>query len=78
MKENIVRDNSFQFAISIVKIYQHLVGMKKENLVSQQLRRSGKSVSAIIWEFHCVESIHEESTKQLNPLTAIIKTTQAY
>ena len=71
MKENIVRDNSFQFAISIVKIYQHLVGIKKENLVSQQLRRSGKSVSAMIRESHCVKSIHEESTDHL-------KTTQAY
>ena len=71
MKENIVRDNSFQFAISLVKIYQHLVGIKKENLVSQQLRRSGKSVSAMIRESHRVESIHEESTDHL-------KTTQAY
>ena len=78
MQENRVRDNSFQFAISIVNIYQHLVGMKKENPVSQQLRRSGKNVSAMIRESHRVESIHEESTEQLNPLTAIIKTTQAY
>ncbi len=78
MKENIVRDNSFQFAISIVKIYHHLAGMKKENLVSQQIRRSGKSVSAMIRESHRVESIHEESTYHLNPLTAIIKIPQAY
>lgn len=50
MQENRVRDNSFQFAISIVNIYQHLVGMKKKCVLSKQLLRSSTSVGAMIRE----------------------------
>lgn len=56
MKENAVKDKSFQFAIRIVKIYQHLTGVKKEYVLSKQLLRSGTSVGAMVREAQHAES----------------------
>ncbi|MFB1003152.1 MAG: four helix bundle protein [Bacteroidia bacterium] len=56
MKENAVKDKSFQFAIRIVKIYEHLTGVKKEYVLSKQLLRSGTSVGAMVREAQHAES----------------------
>ncbi|MFC2130372.1 four helix bundle protein [Bacteroidota bacterium] len=50
MKQNIVREKSFQFAIRIVELYKYLCGRKKEFVMSKQLLRSGTSVGANIRE----------------------------
>lgn len=50
MKQNIMVDKSFAFAVRIVKLYQHLVSEKKEYVLSKQLLRSGTSVGANIEE----------------------------
>src|SRR5690554_4534700 len=56
MKENIVKNKSFSFAIRIVKTYQFLIGEKKEFVLSKQLLRSGTSVGAMIREAEHAET----------------------
>ena len=58
MKENVLKDKSFQFAIRIVNLYKYLKKAHGEYIISQQLIRSGTSVGAIIREAE-----HAESTK---------------
>src|SRR5690625_7033168 len=48
MKENIVKNKSFEFAIRVVKLYQFLCDHKKEFVLSKQLLRSGTSVGAMV------------------------------
>ena len=43
MKENIVKNKSFAFAISVVKLYQFLCKHQKEFVLGKQLLRSGTS-----------------------------------
>jgi four helix bundle protein len=56
MKENIVKNKSFGFAVRIVKLYQYLCEQKKEFVLSKQLLRSGTSVGAMIREAEHAES----------------------
>ena len=58
MKENIVKDKSFKFAVRIINLYKYLKTEHKEYVLSQQIIRSGTSVGAITRE-----SEHAESTK---------------
>ena len=48
MKENIVRDKSFRFAVQITKACKKLIEEKKEYILSKQLMRSGTSIGALI------------------------------
>ncbi len=48
MKEHVLLDKSFQFAIRIVKLYRYLCDEKKEYVLSKQLLRSGTSIGANI------------------------------
>lgn len=50
MRENIVKNKSFAFAIRVVKLYQYLCSDKKEYILSKQLLRSGTSVGAMVRE----------------------------
>ena len=56
MKNNIVRNKSFDFAIRIVKLYQYVNNDKKEFILAKQLLRSGTSVDAMIREAEHAES----------------------
>ena len=56
MKENIVKNKSFGFAVRIVKLYQYLCEHKKEFVLSKQLLRSGTSVGAMVREAEHAES----------------------
>ncbi|MDQ1167272.1 MULTISPECIES: four helix bundle protein [unclassified Flavobacterium] len=56
MKNNIVKNKSFEFAIRIVKLYQYLSNDKKEFILSKQLLRSGTSIGAMIREAEHAES----------------------
>ena len=49
MKENLIRDKSFCFAVRIVNFYKYLI-RKKEFVMSKQLLRSGTSIGANIEE----------------------------
>jgi four helix bundle protein len=50
MKENVIADKSFLFAIKVVKLYQQLTIEKKEFVLSKQLIRSGTSIGANVEE----------------------------
>ena len=50
MKENIIQEKSFQFAIRIVNLYKYLISNKKEYVLSKQILRSGTSIGANIEE----------------------------
>ncbi len=58
MKDNILKDKSFLFAVRIVNLYKYLKKEHGEYILSQQLIRSGTSIGAIIREAE-----HAESTK---------------
>ena len=42
--KSILKDKSFAFAVRIAKVYKHLLGSKKEYVLSKQLLRSGTSI----------------------------------
>ena len=50
MKENIIKKKSFDFAIRIVKLFQHLQTEKREFVLSKQLLRFGTSIGANVEE----------------------------
>lgn len=50
MKENIIQQKSYTFAIKIIELYKHLTETKKEFILSKQLLRSGTSIGANIEE----------------------------
>lgn len=43
---NVILDKSFQFAVRIVKLTNHLRASKKEYIITDQLMRSGMSIGA--------------------------------
>lgn len=55
-KENIIRTKSFDFAVQIVKAYQHLTEVKREFVMSKQLLRSGTAIGALVKEAEPAES----------------------
>ena len=55
MKENVVKNKSFAFAVRVVKLYHYLVD-KKEFVLSKQLLRSGTSVGAMVREAEPAET----------------------
>lgn len=50
MKENLVKDKSFSFAVRIVNLYKYLTIEQKEFVLSKQILRSGTSIGANIEE----------------------------
>jgi len=56
MKENVIKDKSYQFAIKIVRFYKYLVENKKEFTIAKQILRSGTSIGANVEEANQAES----------------------
>jgi four helix bundle protein len=56
MKENVVRNKSFQFSLGIITLCHFLTEYKKEFLLSKQILRSGTSIGANIREADNAES----------------------
>jgi four helix bundle protein len=50
MKESVLREKSYQFALRIVKLYQFIVSEKKEFVLSKQILRAGTSIGANVEE----------------------------
>jgi len=50
MKNNIIKEKSYDFALRIVKLYKYLRDSKKEFVIAKQLLRSGTSIGANIEE----------------------------
>ncbi len=55
MKENIIKDKSFSFAIQIIQLNNELV-KRKEYILSKQLIRSGTAIGALIRESEHAQS----------------------
>ena len=68
MKENILREKSFKFAIRIMKLYKYLCEKRNEFVLSKQVLRSGTSVGAMVRESEHSESkpdfVHKLSIAQ--------------
>lgn len=56
MRDNIILDKSFAFAVRVVKLYKYLCDEKKEYVLSKQLLRSGTSIGANINEAQAGQS----------------------
>jgi four helix bundle protein len=56
VKENVVKDKSFAFALRVVKLFQYLQSEKKEFVLSKQLLRSGTAIGALVREAEQAES----------------------
>ena len=56
MENSPIRDQSFSFAIRIVKLYQYLCEEKREFVMSRQLLRSGTAIGALVREGQQAES----------------------
>ena len=50
MKENIIHDKSYKFALRVINLYKYLIQNKKEYILSKQILRSGTSIGANIEE----------------------------
>jgi four helix bundle protein len=50
MKENIIRDKSYKFALRIINLYKHMNYDLKEYVLAKQILRCGTSVGANIEE----------------------------
>jgi four helix bundle protein len=56
MKDNVIMDKSYAFALRIIKLYKHLIGEKKEYVLSKQILRSGTSIGALVKEAEHAQS----------------------
>ena len=56
MKESVLADKSFNFAVRIVRLYRYLCTEKNEYVLSKQLERSGTAIGALISEGVFAES----------------------
>ena len=50
MKDNLIADKSKQFAVRIIRLYQHLTENGREFVLSKQILRSGTSIGANVRE----------------------------
>jgi four helix bundle protein len=50
MKDNVILNKSYSFALSIIKLFQHLTEDKREFILSKQLIRCGTSIGANVHE----------------------------
>lgn len=50
MKENLIKDKTFGFALKIIDLYKVLVESKREFVLSKQLLRAGTSIGANLHE----------------------------
>ncbi|HRO41407.1 MAG TPA: four helix bundle protein [Flavipsychrobacter sp.] len=58
-----MQDKSYLFAISVVRLYQHLSHNKNEFVLSKQLLRSGTAVGALIAEANFAQTKPDFITK---------------
>ena len=69
MKENIVKDKSFVFALRVIKLSRFLMNERKEFVLSKQVLRSGTAVGALI-----CEAEHAQSTADfINKMNIALK-----
>ena len=50
MKENVIKDKSYKFALRITKLFKHLVDSKVDYVLARQILKSGTSIGANVEE----------------------------
>ncbi len=50
MKNNVIKEKSYSFALKIIDVYKYLIFEKKEYVLSKQLLKSGTSIGANVEE----------------------------
>lgn len=50
MKQNIILEKSFEFAVRIINLYSYMCKTKKEYILSKQILRSGTSIGSNVEE----------------------------
>ena len=56
MKENVVKDKSYLFALRMIKAYKYLAQEQREFVLSKQALRSGTSIGALVREAEHAQS----------------------
>ena len=82
MKENVLKNKCFAFAIRIVKLYQYLCDKKKEFVLSKQVLCSGTSIGAMVFESKYIltkefENLNTDAIEIIKMATSIIKTAKS-
>ncbi|MDR0865078.1 MAG: four helix bundle protein [Candidatus Symbiothrix sp.] len=57
MKENVLRDKSYDFALRVINAYKFLNKEQKEFVLSKQLLRSGTAIGALVREAEYAQSV---------------------
>ena len=63
MKENIIKEKSYSFAIRIVRMYQTISERNREYVLSKQYLRSGTAVGALVYESEHAQSVADFISK---------------
>jgi len=56
MKNNLIKDKSYEFALRMIKAYKFLNEEKREFVLSKQMLRSGTSIGALVREAEQAQS----------------------
>jgi len=56
MKNNVVKDKSYAFALRVIKAYKFLSDEKREFVLSKQMLRSGTAIGALVREAEHAQS----------------------
>ena len=56
MKDNIIKDKSYGFALRVIKAYKFLSDEKREFVLSKQMLRSGTAIGALVREAEQAQS----------------------
>jgi len=56
MKNNIIKDKSYAFALRLIKAYKFISESKREFVLSKQVLRSGTSIGALVREAEQAQS----------------------
>lgn len=56
MKNNVIMDKAFNFALLVIDLYRFLTETKKEYVMSKQLLKSGTSIGANVEEAQAAQS----------------------
>ncbi len=59
MKNSILRDKSYAFAVAIIKLVQSIQSRKKEFVLSKQILRSGTAIGALLREGQYAQSTRD-------------------
>ena len=63
MKDSIVRDKSYAFALRMIKAYKYLTQEQREFVLSKQVLRSGTAIGALVKEAEHAQSLADFTNK---------------